>query len=368
MSKRREVITTDKDTIKEDLYDGSLYPYPEEIDIDEIEVDVREDPFTVSELVRKFDRSNLITNPEFQRNLVWKPVQKSRFIESILLNIPLPALYLNQDKQGNYIVVDGLQRTTTLYDFLKNKYSLQHLRALPWLNNHYFSDLELKLQVRIEDRKIPCYIIKPTVSTRMIYDIFNRINTGGTQLNRQEVRNCIFIGNSTKLLSDLANEQIFKKAIDYGISPKRMKDREAILRYIAFNIFHYTSDYSGDMDAFLEKAMKSLNKMNDDKIISIRKDFLRVMKWTFNFFGKRNFRIPGDDWRGFINIAVLESVGYFFSKHNDQFLTANKAKIINNFAMLIFNPDYRDAVQFSTGDSRRVTRRFELAQNILGKV
>lgn len=362
-----EIIETDEDTKEEDLYNGSLYPYPPAPEIDEIEVDVREQPFSVFELARQYDRKKLIINPEFQRNLVWKPKQKSQFIESILLNIPLPYLYLNQNSKGNYIVVDGLQRTVTICDFLKNEFPLQELEALPWLNGKKFSELNENLQTRIEDRKIPCYTISPSVPLKMIYDIFKRINTGGTQLNRQEIRNCIYLGEATRLLKELASQNYFKRAIGGGISSKRMKDQEAVLRYIAFSWCY--KDYNNDMDEFLGNVMKAINtEENDSGIEQVKADFQRVMEWTYDFFGEKNFRIPTETSRGRINISVMESVGYFFSEADDEFLGEYKNNIISNFKRLINDPDYLDAVRTSTGDRKRVKTRFELAVSILGEV
>ena len=94
-------------------------------------------------------------------------------------------------------------------------------------------------QTRIEDKKLYIYLIKTSVIVKVVYDIFNRVNTGGTTLQRQEVRNCIFSGKSTKLLKQLSEKEYFIKAIDNGVSPKRMKDREVILRYLAFKHLDY---------------------------------------------------------------------------------------------------------------------------------
>lgn len=99
-------------------------------------------------------------------------------------------------------------------------------------------------------------MIPYSASSKVVYDIFERVNTGGTQLNRQEIRNCIFAGKATKLLKKLSEQEYFKQAIDYGFSPKRMKDRELILRYLAFKIFDDNEDYQGDMSDFIEEAMK----------------------------------------------------------------------------------------------------------------
>jgi uncharacterized protein with ParB-like and HNH nuclease domain len=149
-TREEKPIILDEDAPEED--DGGIYPY----DPTEKDIDIRENPHTVYELIRKYDQGRLITNPEFQRNLVWKPEQKSKFIESILLNFPLPPWYINQAVNGKYIVVDGLQRTSTLNEYLKDKFALQGLKALPHLNGNKFSELEHipgNYQARIEDKK-----------------------------------------------------------------------------------------------------------------------------------------------------------------------------------------------------------------------
>ncbi len=359
-----EALEDDEDTKEADTYEsGSIYPY----DMPG-EVDIRENPHTVFDWMRKLNRKQLIIDPEFQRNLVWKHEQKSKFIESVLLNIPIPPLYVNQDKTGKYIIVDGLQRTSTLSEFINNRFKLTGLEVLTDLNDRTFSDLGPTLQTKFEDKKLWIYVIKPSVPLPMVYDIFHRINTGGTQLTRQEVRNCFYIGPATRLLKELSEQEQFRQAIDGGISPKRMKDREAVLRYLAFRIFGYKTNYKNDMDAFLGEAMKKINHMEDKKIDNLRRDFERVMKLTYDFFGDRNFRLPTASTRGRVNIALLESVSYFFALKSDAFLQKHKKKILKNYEILLKNPIFIDAIRYSTGDTRRVRNRFDLAQKILGKI
>jgi hypothetical protein len=363
-----DVIEKDEDTAEEDRSDnGGLYPY----DPTQADIDIREDPQTVFELMRKYDNKKLIIDPDFQRNLVWTLEKKSKFIESVILNFPLPPLYVNQTVDGKYIIVDGLQRTSTLHEFVNDEFNLTGLEALTDLNGYNFSELkELPgdYQTRIEDKKLYIYIIRPSVPAKVVYDIFNRINTGGTNLERQEVRNCIFSGKSTKLLKELSEKDYFKRAIDYGISPRRMKDREVILRYLAFKIFDYETEYQGELSEFVENAMKKINLMTDDKIDILKNDFMRVMDLSFEFFGRRNFRLPAAERRGRINIAIFESVCYFFSIKSDDFLQKNKKTIQDNFDKLLQNPEYVDAIRYATSSKAKVITRFKLAQELLGDV
>ncbi|WP_413175639.1 DUF262 domain-containing protein [Anabaena azotica] len=363
-----DVIEKDEDTAEEERDDnGGLYPY----DPTKADIDIREEPQTVFELMRKYDNGKLIIDPDFQRNLVWKPEQKSKFIESVILNFPLPPWYVNQTVEGKYIIVDGLQRTSTLHEFVNDEFKLKSLEALTDLNGYNFSGLK-KLpgdyQTRIEDKKLNLYLIRPSVPAKVVYDIFNRINTGGTKLERQEVRNCIFSGKSTQLLKELSETDYFKRAIDYGISATRMKDREVILRYLAFRIFDYEKEYQNDLSDFVENAMKKINLMSNEEMDALKNDFKRVMNLTFEFFGNKNFRLPAGKSRGKINIAIFESVSYFFSINNNNFLEDNKKSIQDNFYNLLENPEYIDAVKYATNSRKKVIIRFKLAQEILGTV
>ena len=211
-------------------------------------------------------------------------------------------------------------------------------------------------------------MIRPSVPSKVVYDIFNRINTGGTNLQRQEVRNCIFLGKSTQLLKELAESDEFKVAINQGISPKRMKDREAVLRYLAFKIFDYEKDYQGDMSNFLEATMKKINTMKSSEIESLKDDFKRVMKITHKFFGDRNFRLPTLRGRGIVNMAILESIAYFFSTKDDMFLERYKVQIISNFDKLVQNMYYLEFVKNATSAKHKVVNRFNLVQEILGDI
>jgi len=112
-----------------------LYPY----DPTQADIDIREDPQTICELLRKYDNSKLIVEPDFQRNVVWKLDKKSKFIKSVILKFSLPPWYLNQTKEGKLIIVDGLQRTTALHKFVKDKFELSGLKALTKLNGYTFS-------------------------------------------------------------------------------------------------------------------------------------------------------------------------------------------------------------------------------------
>ncbi len=365
------IIERDDQTVEQDKGDF-VKPYP--YDPTKNDIDIQEKHMSIYQFMRLYDQARLIIDPEYQRNLVWKPEQKSRFIESILLSFPLPPFYVNQQIDGRYIIIDGLQRTTTLYQFVTGEFALTGLKALKGINALKFKELPSGYQARIEDKNILLFVLKPSVPIEVVYELFDRINTGGTPLNRQEVRNCIFQGKATQLLKELSQEPYFKQSIDCGVSATRMKDRELILHYLAFKILDFKLAYQGDMSAFLEEAMQKINVMTMAEIDTLKIDFERVMKLTYEFFGRQNFRFPqytplGElSSRGLINSAMFETICYFFSKQTDAFLTENKEKIIDNYWLLFKDFTFIDAVRFSTGNKARVFNRFKVVQEILGNI
>lgn len=369
-NQKDDIVETDEDTPEEYATENAaLYPdYLIQKDID-----IRENTYSVFELKRRCDQKKVILDPEFQRNPdIWKPEEKSKFIESIILNFPLPYWYVKQTKKGEYIVVDGLQRTLAIRDFIDNKFKLTGLKVLSQLNDCNFNDLKQlpgDYETRIEDKKISLYVIPYSVPPNILYEIFERVNTGGTQLQKQEIRNCIFSGQSTTLLKELSKKEYFKQAIDNGFSDKRMKDRELILHYLAFKICNdYHQDYQGDMNNFLADAMQKINEMSEKKIDELKKDFERVMTLTYDFFEQENFRLPTEQSRGKVNMIMFESISYFFSTHDDEFLEQHKETIKQNFVKLRKNSEYVGSIKRVKYDKDTVIKRFDLAQKILGDV
>ena len=359
---------------EEETYEGEDESYNTDIyDPTRQDIDPIQEKWSVYDHIRKIKQGRIVLEVEFQRHLVWKDDAKSRFIESVLMGFPLPPFYLNAQPEGKYLIIDGLQRTTTLLDFLDDRFPLKGLTSLKSLNGKKFTELPMALQARIEDKGLNIYILKATTPLRVIYELFDRINTGGTPLSRQEVRHGIYQGKATILLKELAETYYFRMAIRGGVSSIRMKDREMVLRYLAFKINGYET-YKEDLSPFLERTMEAINEYTDTQIAGLKEDFVRVMDFACFLFEEYNFRIPVRDnennikGKGAINVSVLESVCYAISECSDEFLLENRNKIMKNYFVLTQDTDYLDAVKNSTGNTAKVKRRFQIAKEILTKI
>ncbi|EKP4720447.1 DUF262 domain-containing protein, partial [Campylobacter jejuni] len=169
------------------------------------------------EIKRRQERGDIQISPEFQREDVWNYKQKSELIESVLMGIPIPVFYFFESKDTKIQVVDGRQRITTFIDFMNDKFDLKQVKIITDIIGKKFSDLNVIQQRKIEDYQIDTYTIQPPTPEQVKFNIFDRVNRGGTRLNNQEMRNALYQGNSTELINELSKEECFKKATAYSI-------------------------------------------------------------------------------------------------------------------------------------------------------
>jgi hypothetical protein len=207
---------------------------------DPSKIKVDREMMSVFQVLRKIDLGEIQLNPDFQRNLVWDALRRCRLIESALLRLPLPAFYFDGVDANHMSVVDGLQRLTTLHDFINKKsLRLQGLEYLSTAEGKTFDELPRGMQRDLEETQITLFIIRPDTPPDVKFTIFYRINTGGLVLTSQEIRHALFQGASTTLLKTLATSTEFEEATDWGVSDSRMDARECVLRYLAFHLRSY---------------------------------------------------------------------------------------------------------------------------------
>lgn len=392
-------------------------PYPYE------NINIGRDNFSAFQLHKKFKEGTIKLDPDFQRESnVWGPKQKSELIESILIGIPLPIIYVKQDNKGNYILIDGRQRLSTIFDFMENKFSLSGLKILSDFNGFIFKGkkdddesekaLKTKYRGKIEDINLTLHIIKEPTPEKLTYDLFDRVNRGGTRLNNQEMRNAIYIGSSTLFLKTLSKLENFRN-VTSSISSTRMKDRYLVLRFIAFYLWRKkisidyktktTLDYKSDLEDFLAKSMEFLNTKkfevnkdlkiedkifikgnviylnNENEFLNIDADsiystllysFDKAMINIFNSFGNNSFRLPKKEGGTIrpINMALFEVATYFFIELENEFEN-KKATILNEFEILINNnEDFIGSLTYTVDSNKSVLKRFETIENTIKKI
>jgi len=282
----------------------------------------RHECWNVFDIKRMFDEGNLIVQEDFQRWDVWDNPRKSKLIESMLIGIPIPSIYVEEVVAGRYIVIDGQQRINSIIQYLNDKFGLSGSSIREELKNKKYNNLKgiQGLIARFSDEKIPVIIIKKSENKELKYEIFERLNTGAVKLNNQELRNCMYHGNYNDLIkNELAVHKDFEYLLGsaYNKFHKRMKDAELVLRFFAFKNIH-KEDYKPPMKRFLNREMESpdgeIKKLNDKQIEELKNIFEKCVRLTKEIFGKNAFRKfdKGSDkevngkWNKQLNTALFD--------------------------------------------------------------
>lgn len=343
--------------------------------------------FSLRDVVDQINDKEIYLSPDFQRDYIWKERQRTRLIESILLGIPLPAFYFNQDIDGTYQVVDGVQRLSTVARFMQDKHTLaeQDLEYLINLDGTTYSTLSPAELRRFRSTQIVVHVIEPQTPDEVKYDIFSRVNTLGSPLSAQEIRHAMSKSRSRDLLKKLSEMKEFDEATEWQYWKKnsaeqtrdsgRMTNRELALRFCAFrnySIEEYREHPS--LDAFLVAFTRKVD--SDEKLISdaqlkkLVSDFKRAMKNANEILGPAAFRRwpPNQYRRGPLNRAVFESQAIALADYRITQLRPYKDKIELAFRKAFDDYDYSRAVTVGTGDPRKVELRIQYTKNILKEI
>lgn len=252
--------------------------------IDETRSDIRTDKLdmTYGEFSNMYEKGELVVAPEYQRLFRWKAGQKARFIESILLGIPTPAIFVAETADGIWELVDGLQRLSTILEFFGVLRNAEHellppstleideSATLPALDGKTFEDLSLRSRLSIRRAGCRVEVIKVGSGRRMKYDIFERLNTGGTMLQPQEVRNCIFRAEAAELVEffdNLAQYAPFYRIL--GLSDNQMQQlyhKGLVLRFFALK--NDLDEFKHDVEPFITEFMHKIV----DRKVAFKKD------------------------------------------------------------------------------------------------
>jgi hypothetical protein len=327
---------------------------------------IRTDQRTVHDVLRREGQGFFILDPEFQRAFVWEPERQSRLIESLLMRIPLPVFYLAENPDGKLVVVDGLQRLSTLKRFVNGEQPL--ILENPELKGKTFQDLPLKLQNRVEDAQLTLYIIDSKVPERVRLDIFDRVNSG-RPITRQQMRNALYQGPATKFLREVSLEKDFTGATGGSLKVEEMRDREAINRFCAFYLLGWQS-YPDGMDEFLATALKKMNEMLPDALAEMRTRFLASMRLNQAVFGEHAFRKhgPRQDRRSVLSLSLFDVFSVAFATRPEGTVQAKPAAIRSGFFQLMADDEFVRDITYATNDRNRVTGRFTRVNNMLDRV
>ena len=340
---------------------GSWGDYP----IDDLLI--RHENRTIHDVIRRIDQGSYVMDPDFQRDFIWPEDKQSKLIESVIMRIPLPVFYMAEDDEGRMVVVDGLQRLSTFSRFVRNELKLR-LPDRNELHGKRFSDLTSKLQNRVEDCNLIFYIIDTKVPERARLDIFERVNSGET-LTRQQMRNSLFMGPGTRFLKTESRTDIFLRATGESLNTKKMRDREFVNRFCAFQLLAL-DEYRGDMDAFLADCLRRMNKMNEAELSRLSAELHRGLANNLMLFGRHAFRKhePGQTRRGVLNASFWDVMSTGLSRYAENTVKRRREPLRRGILGLFGNEEFNIAITYGPNDAKKVRTRFRLAQNVFQEV
>ena len=356
--------------IEGDLQDPDASTLGQPFDPKKIQVSIQQ--LTLDSIIKRIKHEEINLSTPFQRAAgLWKVQEQSRLIESILIRFPLPAFYFDGSDDNCWLVVDGLQRLSTLRYFILDKsLRLTGLEYLKMFENCTFDELPRPMQRALEESQITAYIIKPGTPEQVKFNLFKRINTAGLTLSTQEIRHALNQGVAADFVASLAALPAFTLATGGSINPRRMDDRDFVMRFAAFYLTPYPG-YQPDLDTFLNTQMNSLAKLPAGERATMQADFERALHLAHDIFAKQAFRkMTSLDARYLnpINKALFESWAVSLSRLTPQqgdLLKVRRREVVRASVQLMQNADFMRAISAATGDKKRVAERFGSVEQLI---
>ena len=316
--------------------------------------------YPVDGLIKRVTSGDIIV-PRFQRGYVWSLKEASRFIESLLLGLPVPSIFLSKEKGSEkLLVIDGQQRLLTLRFFhdgiwpaTRKEFSLKGVPSK--FEGQTFKSLAPEDRRRFEDAIIHAIIIKqdePSDDESSIYHVFERLNTTGVSLTAQEIRTAIYHGPFSDLLKELNQTPSWREV--YGPINKLMRDQELILRFLA--LFYASHDYSRPMKAFLNNFMGGNRQLDRVGKPELAEAFVPTINTIRDALGRRAFRLA----KAF-NAAVFDAVMVGVARRLQRGRIVDSRQLREKYEHLIKNADFLAVAERATADEESVSKRLELA-------
>ena len=355
----------------EDAEDDS----PLDIPTDRRRVKTDKQDLPVETLDKWVTRGKVDLRPEFQRNFVWNNAKASRLVESLLLDIPIPVVYVAEENDSKYSVVDGQQRLTSISAFISGKFPdghdfrLNSLQVLTELNGKSFRDLGEALQETIMSATIRLIVIERDSDPDVRFEVFERLNLGAEKLNDQELRNCVYRGKYNNLLRDLVSNQHMLKVMDADSPHYRMLDRQLLLRFFAmWRNTHLR--FRGPMKRFMNREMAENRNPSASDLAEMRSVFEKSIEMAYTVFGRNAFRRfrPGTEGRqngawekNKLNAALWDTLLYTFSYYEKPQIVHSADRIREEFLdLMTYDDKFNEYISSTTDKPDRIRYRAEV--------
>ena len=325
--------------------------------------------YSVQYLYDLMKKGKIILEVPFQRKQIWKPDQASSLLESIIMNVPIPPLYFAEEENGNWLVLDGLQRLSSIQNYYDNEFALSKLEVLTELNKIKYKDLPPKAKSLLDDGMMRVNVIKKDSHRDIKYDIFMRLNRGAVTLNYQELRNCMYRGNLNDAAKELCEENKAFLAILKQKKPhQRYLDVEFIIRYFAFSDNIATDEngnvclagYKGKLVQFLNEYMDLHKDCSIEEKQRYKERFNTTIEKIVMVFGTdKAFRDISTD-----NTKIYKTIADFilpsFERMSKEYIETNKEMIYNRLVNFLKIDEIQDSISKRTSDRDIVNLRLRM--------
>ena len=314
--------------------------------------------------------------PKYQRRERWNKDKQSALIESFLLNIPVPPIYLAEDEYGSYSVIDGKQRITAIYNFIQLKEKLVNLEKFKEIEGLSFEQLPSPLNNALKIRPYIRVITLLKQSDSLLkYEVFNRLNTGGDKLLPQEIRNASFEGNLNDLLVELSENNIFRKQFNLETEKEREKskiykemlDVEYVLRF--FTLRDSWNKFNGNMKIAMDNFMEQNYRSKDLNIENFRNTFNQTLSFCETVWGDRAFKRPDGRNEIIQGIFDVQTVGLSFYLDKAELILERKDQISAMFEKRYFeDTEFQVSMRQFTSNIKQVNYRIGTMINLLAEI
>lgn len=311
-------------------------------------------------------------SPKYQRRERWTPQKESSLIESFLLNIPVPPIYLAEDEYGTYSVIDGKQRVTAINKFLGGKFPLQNLDKFQELEGYYFADLPKALKNALSIRPyLRVVTLLRQSDPELKHEVFLRLNKAGVPLNSQEIRNVAYRGEFNDLLFKLSRLEYFVNQLgsfEGSKTYKEMTDLKFVLRF--FTVREFWQNFPGNMDVAMDKFMQANYKNSGKKITALAKLFEDALEFCEKVWGQEGFLRPGGSIRVLQGLYDIQMVcPSFLTKEERENALKKKEKVKKILEKILTeDPEFYESVTQFTSNPKSVSYRINTFTNALKRL
>lgn len=353
-----------QDIIFDDDYDeDSKIPY--EIPQEVRKITTQAYDKSVADIVRMIDDKDIRLDPDYQRNYVWDNKKASMLIESIILNVPIPVIYVSQEEDDSWSVIDGLQRLYSLKRFFDGKFKLSGLEILSDLNKSDINTLNPKALRMLKNGLLRVIMITHDSNEEIKYDVFMRLNTGSVHLTEQELRNCLYRGSLNRFLKEVVQNGIWLKLMGLREPHVRMADRETALRFLAIwkswdSQTETLKGYKGRMKSFLNTFMSEHKDIKSSESGEWKQVFEDTVNKVYQVYGENAFKRQGLDGtiEKTINRAIIDVIMLSSTQHTIEELMNKREFIVNRFLEKTNNEiDFKNSIKIGTSDTKVITYR-----------